>query len=67
LSLTPLRLRALSLQNWRAAVAFLKAMLAQRRGDYEVALLNFERAMRCDRLRTSEHMAIYARLLTLNK
>jgi tetratricopeptide (TPR) repeat protein len=57
----------ISLDNWRAASSYFKAMGAHRKGDYKSALTHFERAMRLDRLRTSEHMAFYASLMALSK
>ena len=57
----------LKLENWRAARAFLKAMWAYQKGEYQSAINDFGSAMRADRLRTSEHMAFYAVLMALNK
>lgn len=59
-----LRLAAvLDVKNWRAAISLAKAYWARNKGDNQSALPHFERAMRVDRLRTSEHMALYAILL----
>ena len=63
LKLAPL----LKLENWRAASAFLKAMWAYQKGDDKSAIANFARAMRVEKVRTSENMAFYAVLMALNK
>jgi tetratricopeptide (TPR) repeat protein len=60
-------LRLFEPKNWRAACAFLKALWAHRKGDYQAAIAQFERATSLDRLRSSEHMAFYALLMALNK
>jgi len=53
--------------TWRAATAYLRAMWAHQKGDHPAALANFEKVLRCARLRTSEHMAFYAVLMGLSK
>jgi len=59
--------RVLRLKNWRAAIAYANALEGHEKGDHEAAIARFERAMRADGLRTSEHIAFYALLMTLSK
>ncbi|HEX5257984.1 MAG TPA: hypothetical protein VFW35_04285 [Sphingomicrobium sp.] len=52
-------------RTWRAARAFLKAVSAYHKGDYEAALVHFDQSMSLDVLRTDEHMAFRTVLLVL--
>jgi hypothetical protein len=53
-------------RTWRTARAFLKAMGAYQKRDYEVALAEFDKSLERDALRTDVNMAFKVTLLTLN-
>ena len=50
-------------KHWQAVIAYSEA---HDRGNYERAIAQFERAIRINGLRTSEHMAFYAFLVVFN-
>jgi hypothetical protein len=54
-------------QNWRSGWAFVNALRAYHKGDYQAALGRFDQVLTVDLLRTAEYMNFYATLLTLNK
>ena len=54
-------------RTWRASRAFISAMSAYHRGDYERSLAQLDKALELDVLRSDVNMAFRAALLTLNK
>ena len=55
------------IERWRTVGPYIRALLAYRKCDFATALKSFERAMRPDSVRTTEHMAFLAQLMVLNQ
>ena len=59
--------RLFDIQRWRRLGPYIRTMLAYQRGDFGIALKEYDQVLRHAPLRTTERMAFLAKLMILNR